>query len=159
MSLTAIASRTIHLAGPIYRETAADVDGLGTHPASAAITPGMLVEMHLDTTVKWRPNGSATEATALAVALNQPELNKGIEDAYATGDLVQVGFMAVGSIFNAIIPSGQNISACELLQSNGDGKLKSATATTADANLGRFQSLDSPGSVLVDTRIRVQVIN
>jgi hypothetical protein len=92
------------------------------------------------------------------VALDRPELNKGLTDNYAAADLVAAGFLAPGSVFYGLIPSGQDIANGALLQSNGDGKLKAATATTQDAGLGKFQSLDNPGSVTADTRLRVQVI-
>jgi hypothetical protein len=151
MSITKINPRTIHLAGPCTK-----VDDIA---AGGAVTPGMLVEVYDDSgTNKWRANASATEIAALAVALDRPELNDGIDDAYAADDLCKVGFLAPGSVFYGLIPSGQDISNGALLQSNGDGKLKAATATTQSAGLGRFQSLDNVGAVVVDTRLRIQVI-
>ena len=151
MAITKLNPNTIHLAGPKVL-----VDDL---VAGGAITPGFLVEMYDDSGAnKWRANASATEICAVAVALDRPELNKGIDDAYAAGDLVAVAFLAPGSVFYGLIPSGQDIANGDLLQSNGDGKLKAATATTQDAALGRFQALDNPGSVTADTRLRVQVI-
>lgn len=159
MAITKINPRTIHLGGPLTVVAGDDSDGLGTHVASAAITPGMLVEQHADSgDLKWRPHGTDSEQVTLAVALNEPHLNHGIDTAYAIGDLVSVGFLGPGSVFYGIIPSGQDISVGEFLQSNGDGKLKTASATTATANVAKFQSLDAPGSVTADTRLRVQVI-
>ena len=150
MSITQRRPNTIHLAGP--KTTVND------YAASAQITPGMLVEMHNSSGLKVRPNGSATEIQAIAVALEQIEMNKTVDDVYAIGDLVKFAFLAPGSTFWGIIPSGQNITQGALLQSNGDGKLKAATATTQAAGLGRFQALDSPGAVTADTRVRAQVI-
>lgn len=153
MAITKVNPRTVHLGGPITVVESEDF------VASAAITPGMLVELHDDgSNLDVRANGSATEYPALSVALELTEFNETITDAYAAGQTVKIGYLAPGSVFYGIIPSGQNISRAELLQSNGDGKLKSATATTADANLGRFMSLDNPGSVAADTRLRVLVI-
>lgn len=127
--------------------------------ASAAITPGMLVEMHDNSgATAWRPHDTDSEMVSVAVALDRPENNYTIDTDYAVGDMVPVAFLPPGAMFYGIIPSGQDISNAELLQSNGDGKLKAATATTATANTAKFQSLDNPGSVTVDTRIRVQVI-
>jgi hypothetical protein len=58
-----------------------------------------------------------------------------------------------------LVPSGANITAGTLLQSNGNGMLKAATATTADANLAHFQALESTGgAVAVTTRLRIQVL-
>ena len=151
MAITQGTPRVVHLAGP-----KTEVNDLRS---SAIITPGYLVEMHDDSDeLKWRSNASATEQVAIAVALDQPELNKGVDDTYAAGDLVRAAFLAPGSVFWGLIPSGQDISFAELLQSNGDGLLKTAGTTTAAANTAKFQSLDAPGSVVVATRIRVQVI-
>ncbi len=150
MAITKLNPRKIHLAGPVVV--------VHEHMSSEAITPGMLVELHDSTGIKVRANASATELQALSVALDIPENNKGIDDDYASGDMVKIGYLTVGSVFYGIIPSGQDISLCELLVSNADGKLKTAGTTTEAASLGKFQSLDAPGAVVADTRIRVQVI-
>lgn len=151
MAITRQTPNAIHLGGPFVL-----VDDL---VAGVAITPGMIVETYDDSGVnKWRPHASADEQPSIAVAINAAWLNKAITDDYAIGDLTAVHFLQPGSTFWAIIPSGQDISNAELLQSNGDGKLKAAGASTAGANVARFQSLDNPGSVNADTRIRAQVI-
>lgn len=153
MTITKLNPRTIWLGGPVTKLD--DVD----FPASAAITPGMLVEIFDDAgNPKFRPNSAAAGQAALSVALERDELNDTIDTAYAIGDAVKVGYLAPGSTFLGLLPSGQDIAAGDPLQSNGDGKLKVATATTAAANVFRFQALDSPGAVVVDTRVRVQVI-
>jgi hypothetical protein len=151
MAITKKVPNTIHLAGPMTK--------VDEQVAGVAITPGYLVEMYDDSDVlKWRPNASATEQATMAVALERVELNDTIDTAYAVGDAVKVGFLAPGSVFYGLIPSGQDIAVGELLQSNGDGLLKTATATTATANVARFQSLDDTGAVTANTRLRVQVI-
>lgn len=145
--------RTVHLAGPLV-----ELDDFD-HEASATIKPGHVIEMHDSSGVtKWRPHDTSTEIVTLAVALDRPELNKGLSDNYSSGDVVKAGFLAPGSVFYGLIPSGQNISNGEFLQSNGDGTLVTASATTQDAALAKFQSLDNPGSVSSETRLRVQVI-
>lgn len=153
MPITLNPPNTIHLSGPCHIES----DDLTN--CSVAATPGMLAEKVDSSGVnKWRPNASATEIPTLAVFLDSPESNLGIDSVYAIGATPKVGWLCPGSVFYGIVVSGQNIANCELLQSNGDGKLKSATATTADAMLGRFQALDNIGLVAADTRCRVQVI-
>ena len=125
-----------------------------TLPAIEAITPGMLVELHNDgTTLKWGVHDSANEPVARAVALDQIALNKGVDDAYAAGDLVNVGYFAAGDRFWGLIPSGQNITQGALLQSNGDGKLKAYSTGP-----GGFVAASSPGSVTADTRVWVEVL-
>ena len=126
---------------------------------SAGITPGMLVEMAADSSeLKWKVNAAAADMQYHAVALNAPYLNDSISTAYATGDRVPVAFLTPGCVFYGIIPSGQDIAVGDHLQSNGDGKMKEATATTAAASVAHFQSLDAPGAVTADTRLRVVVV-
>lgn len=126
--------------------------------AYEAITPGQLVEQFSDGGVmKWRKNSSATNVTELAVALNQPERNDGVDTAYAAGDLVQVWKPDNGDIFWGLIPSGQDISIGDSLQSNGDGYLKEATSVAASANVALFKAQSAPGAVTVLTRVKAEV--
>jgi len=152
MAVTKNNPNTIHLGGPITL--------INEYVALGAITPGMLVEYHNDSgTLKWDVHDAAADVQIPYVALNQAELNKEVDDAYAAGDLVAVGALTVGSQFWGIIPSGQNISPAAYLQSNGDGKLKAATADTAAAAVAKFQAVEtSGGAVTADTRIRVEVV-
>lgn len=125
-----------------------------TLPAVETITPGMLIELHNDgTTLKWGVHDSANEPAARCVALDQIEHNKGIDDDYAATDLVKAWHMQTGDRFYGIIPSGQNITQGALLQSNGDGKLKAYSTGP-----GGFVAASSPGSVLADTRVWVEVL-
>src|SRR5688572_7774846 len=133
---------------------------INDYVAIETITPGMLLELHDDSGVaKWGVHDGAADMVGAIVAIEQIELNKGVDDNYAAGDLVKAGALRRGCFFWGIIPSGQNISVAQLLQSNGDGKLKDATADTAAANVGRFRALESSGGeVTVDTRLRVEVL-
>jgi hypothetical protein len=134
-------------------------DGISTHQAGVAITPGMLVEMYTNgTELNWRPHASADEQVSTFVALDRSENNLTIDTAIAIGDTVKVARLSPGDMFYGLIPSGQNISAGAFLQSNGDGKLKAAGATTATANVAKFRSEDTTGAVTADTRLRVTVI-
>ena len=154
MAITKHGPNTIHLGGPIWEDN--DTEDV----ASEVITPGHLVELFDDSgTGKWRKHGTATEVASMAVALNDSMNNKGIDDTYAIGDVVRVGWLNAGSTFFGLIPSGQNIQKGELLQSNGDGLLVVASLTTAAANLAKFQSVNADtGAVVVATRVRVRVI-
>lgn len=142
-----------------------DADGLGVFASSAAgLLPGMLVEIHDDGGVNnVRAHDTVGDVTPPFVAIEpiitgsqQPTLQ--IEQTYAVDDQVTWAAMRPGCVFFGLIPSGQDISNSELLESNGDGKLRTAAATTAAAGTARFQSLDNPGAVLVDTRIRTRYI-
>lgn len=129
------------------------------YTAGAAIKPGMVVETYNDAgTTKVRPHSGAAEMLQVAVALEQLEMNLGVEDNYAIGDLVKYGIMKQGSMFWGIVVTGQDISNQELMQSNGDGKLKTALATTATANVGRLRAHDNLGLIAADTRCRTEVL-
>lgn len=123
-------------------------------PAVEAITPGMLVEPQDDSgTLKWGVHDTADDPTPRAVALDQIEMNKGVDDAYAAGDLVKVGYFLSGDRFWGLIPSGQDITQGDYLQSNGDGKLKAF-----GSGVGQFVAVSSPGAVNEDTRVWVEVL-
>lgn len=159
MSITRNNPNVIHLAGPITRVGAEETDTVGKNLVGVAATPGMLAEMYSNGGVAtWRPNTSATEQCPLVVFLEHGMFNKDLDDAYSVGDVPELGFMRAGSVFQALIASGQNVTVGDALQSAGDGTLKAATATTAAANVYKFQALDSPGAVVAQTRLRVQVI-
>ena len=125
-----------------------------TLQAIETITPGMLVELHDNSgSLEWGVHDSANEPAAKAVALDQIELNKGVDDTYSAGDLVKVGYFRSGDRFWGLIPSGQNITQGALLQSNGDGKLKAFASGP-----GGFVAASSPGNVTEDTRLWVEVL-
>lgn len=127
--------------------------------AGVVITPGMIIELYTDTDkAKWRPHASAAEMVSVVVALEKSLHNKTIDDTYAINDLVLAAHLRHGSEFYALVPSGQDISSGEFMQSNGDGKLKTASATTAAANVARFQARETIGAVTADTRCRVVVV-
>ena len=124
-------------------------------PAIEAITPGMLLELHDNSGARaWGVHDAADDPCPAVVALDQPMMNLGIDDAYAASDLVLAGALRPGSMFYGIIPSGQDIDIGERLQSNGDGKLKAA----ASGDVRFVSHTDTGGAVTEDTRIRVEVL-
>lgn len=138
-------------------------EGAATHinniKAGAVITPGMLIETYDDNGVtKWRPHSGAAEMAPVTVALEQLMLNLGVDDNYEVGDLVQAASLRHGSMWWALVPSGQDIANQEFLQSNGDGLLRSASATTAAAGVARFKAHEGLGAVTVRTRVRAEVL-
>lgn len=154
MSITKRNPNTIYLGGGDGPGGESGCTVINDYVAIESITPGMLIEYHDDSGAqKWGVHDSADDDVQLVVALDQPMLNKGIDDAYAAGDLLQAGQLRPGSVFYGIIPSGQDITFGATLQSNGDGRLK-AKASGA----GRFKALETTGAVLEDTRLRVECI-
>lgn len=116
MSITRKAPNTIQLAGQGTL--------INTVHASAAITPGMLIERHNSSGEKFRAHSTAAGFANVIFALDQGEMNKGIADAYAAGDLVKALKPWPGSIIYALIASGENITVSNFLESAGDGTLK-----------------------------------
>ena len=133
MTITRYDPNTIFLGG-----TKTDQSDLA---ASEAITPGHLVEKFNSAgTIRWRKctNTTANKSMGHTVALNHPMANKGVDDAYAAGDLVEVGVGHVGSQFWMLIASGQVLTAGAALESAGNGTLRAfstgAVLFTADEN-------------------------
>lgn len=157
MSIPKNDPNTIYLGGGLPGGEGATV--VNEYIAGVAITPGMLIELYNDGgKMKLRPHASAGAVVAPWVATEQIQWNLTVDDPYAINDLVNSVHLRKGSTFWGLVPSGQDISGGEFLQSNGDGKLKSASATTTDANVAQFQSLDNLGAVTEDTRCRVLVV-
>jgi hypothetical protein len=86
---------------------------------SEAITPGHLVEQFNNGgIIRWRK--ATTDIAGLtALATEESRLNKGVDDAYAANDIVEVSILHAGAKGWAYIASGQNIAAGVLLGSAG----------------------------------------
>lgn len=122
--------------------------------ASESITPGHLVERFNSAgIIRFRKHATAGGDTARLVATDHAMANKGVDDAYAAGDLVEVSAGRGGSTFWMLIASGQNIVAGQRLESAGDGTLRVIASGTA-----LFSALENKPTVTVLTRIRVEVI-
>lgn len=165
MSLADRSPHTILLSGSsLTSRVSSNIGVEKRHRAGAAMTPGMLVELYEVTNeLKWRANGSATELAAKCVMLDKPyEVgNTGIDDAVVANENVHVAYLQPGDEFLSMVVSGQTVAIGTLLQSNGNGWLKAATATTQDAGLGWLQAmeeLNGGSAITADTRCRVRVI-
>jgi len=125
---------------------------IGDLAASEAITPGHLVERFDNGgVIRWRL-ATTDIAGPPAVATEQAMVNKGVDDAYAANDLMEVGIGHKGSAWWMFIASGQNVAAGDLLGSAGSGTLKTG------ATVARFTALESKANVTVTTRIRVEAL-
>lgn len=126
-------------------------------PTSEIIRPGMLVE-RFDSgsgVAKYRKHATAGAATVAEFALDQPENNKGVDDDYAAGDLIQVGQGATGATFWALIGSGQNIAAGNRLESAGNGTLRVfGTGAALARALESVNNTAGPGNA----RLRVETL-
>lgn len=149
MSITPQNPNRIHLAG--------EVTIVNDKLAGGAITPGMLVERYDygSGVSRFRAHSSAGGSGQRAVALDQPELNRTVDNAYATGDLVDVAILPPGSTAWMLIPSGQNIATGTNLESAGNGKLRAYSS-----GVKLFQATESVNNSAgpSDARIRVEAL-
>ncbi len=146
MALTKSTPRVIHLGGH-----GTSVNDL---PGSGSITPGMLVERYSNAGVPtFRAHSTAGGNAVPTFALDQRQMNKGIDDVYASGDLVDALVCWPGAVVYAIIASGQNIAAGNFLESAGDGKLRILAAGKPIAQaMEDVNNSAGPG----DARLRVE---
>lgn len=122
--------------------------------AKAAITPGHLVErVNTAGVIQWQKHSTAAGAGVTAFATDHAMANKGVDDVYAAGDLVEVSVGEPGAAFWAFIASGQNIVAGNKLESAGDGTLRIFGSGVVLAT-----SLENKPNVNVLTRIRVETV-
>lgn len=147
MSITRSNPNTIFLGG--------DRQQVNDLAASEVITPGHLVDrFNAAGIIRWRKHATAGVAVAPAVATDQSMLNKGVDDNYAIGDLVEVSILTKGAVAWMFIASGQNIAAGDKLESAGNGTLK-IYATPGGA---LFSALENKPTVTVLTRIRAEAL-
>lgn len=145
MTITKYTPNTIWLGGPRTE--------IGDVAANEAITPGHLVERFVTSgKTRWRKHATAGGDTTRAVATEQSMLNKGVDDAYAAGDLMEVSELAGGSNVWMLIASGQTITYGQRLESAGDGTLRALASGTA-----LFSALEAKTATAL-TRIRVEVV-
>jgi len=144
MSITRNNPNTIFLGGERTQ--------IGDWAAAVAAKPGHLVELDdVGSVIRWK-YATADIAGPPAVATDQAMLNKGVDDAYAIGDLMEVSIGHKGAKFWMRIASGQNVAAGDLLGSAGSGTLKTG------ATVARFMADETKANVTVETMIRVTVI-
>lgn len=144
MAITRLAPNTVFLGG--------DRTQIGDLAAAGAITPGMLVERFNNAgVIRWRV-ATTDVAGPAAIATDQSMVNKGVDDVYNIGDLMEVSILHKGAFAWALIASGQNVVTGDLLGSAGGGTLKTG------ATVARFVALENKPTVTVLTRIRVEAL-
>ena len=104
-------------------------DNIEEYAADAAIVPGSLLELNSTNEVKVHATSGRNVGPKM-FALEDELQGKGIDDAYAAGDKVQVWLPAPGDVVLGILADGQSVSIGSLLESNGAGYL---IAHTPDA--------------------------
>lgn len=123
--------------------------------AAATITPGMLVAQN--SAGNLIPHGSAGAVAEKMFALEDALQGKGIDEDYASGDLVFTAIGKSGEVYFAFLAAGEHVTPDEFLTSNGDGTLK--VAGGSDARVGvALEEMDLTDTGDADTRIRVRLL-
>lgn len=150
MAITVRNPRRIFLGGnPLTPTVVNDI------AAKEAITPGMLVELVNTAGVHQWQKAATAKLPTTSVALDMLMLNKGIDDACAVGDLIEVAELVPGHTFYPLIASGANITFGDKLENAGTGKLRAWTdASRAFRALETVNNSAGPS----DARIRVEVL-
>jgi hypothetical protein len=120
--------------------------------ASEAITPGMLVERFANAGVNRLRKSTLTGLANVLFALDHPMANKGVDDAYAAGDLVEMLVARPGDAVWALIASGATVAFGAPLSDAGNGYVKAASGVTIAHAL---ETITSPFPT--PTRIRIEV--
>jgi len=146
MAITQKDPNTIWLGGP-----RTEINDLA---ASEVIKPGhLLVRFNNNGVIRLKKHATAGGAAVKIVATEQSMLNKGVDDTYAANDLVEASEFGPGASAWMFINSGQNISAGGLLESAGDGTLR-----TLASGVALFAALENKNATVSPTRIRVEAV-
>jgi len=146
MSITRNNPNTVFLGGTRVQ--------IGDLAASETIRPGHLVDRFNNAgVIRWRKHATASIAVAPNVATEHAMANKGVDDDYLVGQLMEVSTLQPGAAAWMFIASGQNIVAGNKLESAGDGTLK-----IFSAGVVLFSALENKPNVTTLTRIRVEAV-
>ena len=142
----------IHLQGEFRREE---------YSAAEAITPGHLIELTSSGTVQKH----STEGGDAERMFAEGDFLQGstIDDAYAADDLVSANIEEPGSVIQAFLKAGENVTDGVFLISGGDGTLieegSETSGTTIEKRIAMsLEDKDLSGSGAVATLIKVRVI-
>lgn len=126
---------------------------IGDTAAKEVITPGHLVErINTAGVTQWQKHATAGGDCSRAVATEQAMVNKGVDDTYAIGDLMEVSILEPGANAWMLLPSGQTIVYGDGLESAGTGLLRKLASGTL-----LFKALEAKTTTAA-TRIRVETV-
>lgn len=124
--------------------------------AGGAIRPGDLVAINSAGQVIKHPSGSVFQAEKM-FAVEDALQGNGIDDNYATGDLVFVYIAKPGDVIYGFLSGGEHATPNEYLVSNGDGALKVGSTTNYPVGVP-IEEVNATDSNDVDERIRVRIM-
>jgi hypothetical protein len=123
------------------------LDVFNEYTANAAISPGMLVE--LMSTGKVRAHAtSAGNVTPIMFAIEDALQGKGVEDAYAAGDVVRCWIPQRGDEVQALLADEQIVVVGDALMSNGQGLLTKFMPDSWDSADAQTQGTVEPNKIV-----------
>lgn len=140
-------SKAVLISGPAKR-----LEGV----TDEAITPGMLVERGGSNDVQ--KHSVAGGNAAPLFALPNDLVGDDLDDAYASGDTVQLAMCGPGAKVYALLAHGENVSAGAYLESDGLGALQAHTSGTEPASVV-VRALEAKNNTTgSNARIEVEVL-
>jgi len=140
------------------RPTRIQLKGEGVHEegrAASTIKPGMLIKMN--SAGNLIPHGTAGGVAEKSFALEDALQGRGIDDNYASGELVSYALQSPGDVVFAFLSAGEHATPDEFLTSNGDGTLKVAGGSD-NRIAAALEEMDLSDTSDVDTRMRVRIL-
>lgn len=112
--------------------------------AGGTLYPGMLVLLGSGDTVVAHDD-DAPAAVVPMFAIEDAFQGKGINDAYASGDVVRCWVPTRGDVVYGVLEDGANVAIGAFLESNGAGMLQAQTGTGHAIGIA-LEALDLSGS-------------
>ena len=133
------------------------------YAAEAGIYPGMLLALDSDDKVEIHDDEGGTLGDQTMFAMEDYLQGETVDDVYTIAEIVMVIIPNVGSVVNALIEDGQDISIGDKLISAGNGKLKVSTDIESGESLGKvvgiaMEDRDLTGSDSDDTISAVRIV-
>lgn len=138
------ANRTIVLKSPYGQHEEAR--------ASAAITPGMVLQMGSDGRVA--PKATAGAATPCMIAKEDAYQGKTVDNAYAINDVVFFWTPNPGDHGNVLLATGQNAAIGSILINNTAGTYNVAVAETTQRDWQALEALNNASGAAMLIRAR-----
>jgi hypothetical protein len=140
------------------------LDVIDEYIAAGAITPGHLLQ--IDSAGKVVVHATAGGNQTPLIALEDELWGKTIDDAFASGDPVQVWTAQRGEVAYMLLKNGENVAIGDYLESAGDGTLQKHVADSTGDILTNVlvgmatEAVDMSGSSGEDPsgRIKVRIV-
>jgi hypothetical protein len=140
------------------------LDVIDEYIAAGAITPGHLLQ--IDSAGKVVVHATAGGNQTPLIALEDELWGKTIDDAFASGDPVQVWTAQRGEVAYMLLKDGENVAIGDYLESAGDGTLQKHVADSTGDILTNVlvgmatEAVDMSGSSGEDPsgRIKVRIV-